>query len=168
MIKCFSCKFKLGNKSYRICHGQRVCYKCFIEDLEERFYPYRETVGDCLIYPHSISPQGYGRISVLGKPLLAHRVSWFLIFGEWPKFTLNHRCEVRLCTRVFHLEDLTYRDHTAFTLRNNKSFITKQCKNGHDKTFYSTITQAHPYGRWDCRVCNKERMARRGDLLFPA
>ena len=34
--------------------------------------------------------QGYRRVTVLGKRVMAHKLVWFLVTDEWPDFELDH------------------------------------------------------------------------------
>lgn len=53
--------------------------------------------------PTAITPSsdGYGRVSLMGKRYLAHRVAWAIHYGEWPKLDIDHinmeRHDNRLC-----------------------------------------------------------------------
>lgn len=50
---------------------------------------------------HDNKTLGYSEVFVLGKSYYAHRLAWFYVHGEWPKFDIDHinhnRTDNRLC-----------------------------------------------------------------------
>lgn len=54
---------------------------------------------------------GYGVIKVGGRSVSAHRLSWYLEHGEWPKKLVCHRCDNKLCVRPDHLYDGSHSDN---------------------------------------------------------
>jgi hypothetical protein len=62
----------------------------------------------CWIWQGSISPYGYGRLSVRGRSGMAHRVSYEEFVGVIPEgLELDHLCRVRSCVNPKHLEAVT-------------------------------------------------------------
>lgn len=61
--------------------------------------------GDgCWSWKGAHVPQGYGSLSVRGTSQVgAHRVSWAIANGRWPKRMVLHRCGNRGCVRPDHL-----------------------------------------------------------------
>lgn len=152
---CFKCEF--GRGTYRT-RNMYICYSCNIKDIHNRlYYPEAIKQGDCLVFSGHRDNKGYGRLSVNGIGTLAHRVAWFLVYNQWPLFDLNHKCENTGCIKVSHLEDVTKYEHNQFTFRR---YSNRKCPRGHNKTFYPSKGK---YGQWDCRTCNADRMAKRGD-----
>lgn len=129
----------------KVCRG----HLCTLDRAWERFYAKVELQGDCLVWTGSKRKDGYGTFSFMGVSHLAHRVAWFLIYGDWPQADeLNHRCENPSCVRVFHLEALTFSEHQEFTHRHTRYV----CPKGHAKVYYESKK------KWDCRQCNTDRM----------
>lgn len=64
--------------------------------------------------------QGYGRINIKRKMKLAHRVSFFLTTGHWPKNDLLHRCDNPPCVRPSHLKEGTHTDNMQDAARKHK------------------------------------------------
>ena len=55
---------------------------------------------------------GYGRVNLNSKALLAHRVSYLIHKGEIPgSMEVMHICDVRQCVNPDHLQVATHRDN---------------------------------------------------------
>jgi len=103
---------------------------------------------------------GYGRMKVLGfrKFQFAHRFSWFLHHGSWPK-VIDHLCRNKACVNPSHLEDVT---HAINVLRGGGPTAVNarktHCKNGHpftkENTYLHTARNRAPYRT--CLTCNKK------------
>ena len=63
-----------------------------------RFWDKVEKTDSCWIWKAGMQSEGYGQFRLDDKMLLAHRVSFWLIKGYWPK-QANHKCNVRACVR---------------------------------------------------------------------
>ena len=58
--------------------------------------------SDCWKWLAAKSPNGYGRVSYLGKMKVATHAVWFLTRNEWPK-QINHMCDNPGCCNPQHL-----------------------------------------------------------------
>jgi hypothetical protein len=80
--------------------------------VDERFWQKvdRRGVDDCWPWKASKFKQGYGRFSLKGRRLKAHRVAYALTYGELPTWTVDrgivirHRCDNKICCNPAHLE----------------------------------------------------------------
>lgn len=95
----------------------------FFYDPEEGKFYWRD---DGLIAggPHN---RGYWHIRVDGsKKILAHRLAWFYVYGEWPKLWLDHINRDKLDNRIENLRDVGsgINRRNAKMNENNKSKIT--------------------------------------------
>lgn len=80
---------------------------------------------------------GYGAISVNSKPLLTHRVAWFLEYGVMPKLFVLHKCDNPRCVRPSHLFLGTQKDNNID--RKNKKRSKPIFGENHFRSKFSTI-----------------------------
>ena len=79
--------------------------------LVDRFWEKVKKTRGCWEWTASKTWGGYGHMRDGNRRMaLAHRVSWFLEYGEWP-VQLDHLCRNRGCVRLSHLEEVTPREN---------------------------------------------------------
>lgn len=67
-----------------------------------------EPNSGCWIWLGTSNQWGYGRIQRLGKKTVVHRACYELAHGPVPQgLELDHKCRVRLCVNLAHLEPVT-------------------------------------------------------------
>lgn len=72
--------------------------------LQERFDGYVDKSGDCWLWTNYRDKNGYGRLNINNRPILAHRISWELHCGEiTPEEHVLHRCDNPPCVNPAHL-----------------------------------------------------------------
>lgn len=74
--------------------------------LGDRFWPKVVQGEGCWLWrgTKQTGPDGYGRMKVNGRYVSAHRVSWYLSYGEHPKdLNVLHACDTPACVRPSHL-----------------------------------------------------------------
>lgn len=122
-------------------------------------------MGDCILWqgPRTTSRPGlvYGRTSVNGRRLYAHRVAYEQVHGPIPAgLVIDHLCRNTLCVRVSHLEAVPNRTNV---LRGEGPFQAKaratECQRGHP--FDAANTRVRKDGTRECRACHNARRARR-------
>lgn len=101
---------------------------------------WRQTKGDCVLATR-IAKNGYGRLPSgrRGVYLYAHRYAWEQAHGPIPEgMHVHHRCGVKACMNVEHLELLTPRQHYA---------LNRRCDH--------PGRVLRPDGRTRCRICER-------------
>lgn len=70
-------------------------------------------LGECWVWCARLNRNGYGRLSVGGRELMAHRLSYEAHVGPIPDgLLLDHLCRVRQCVNPAHLEPVTHQVNT--------------------------------------------------------
>jgi len=80
--------------------------------VEQRFWEKVDKSESCWIWKGTTYSNGYGRICVNGKHVLAHRLSWTLTHSDIPDgFHVCHGCDTPLCVNPEHLFLGTQKDN---------------------------------------------------------
>ena len=130
-----------------------------LKPIAERFWSKVKKSGDCLEWTGRKLPAGYGGFYLSpGKEVLAHRMAWYLEYGEWPEETIDHLCGNTSCVWVSHLEDVSLKENISRSLKD-------ECSLGHP---YSGTNLLMDSGYRRCRECRrvscKQRYARQKAL----
>ncbi len=131
----------------------------------ERFWSYVDKTGNCWLWKNKLNRGGYGSLKLIGTNITvrAHRYAYALEHGEQylrgtrkgRTHVLDHRCRVRHCVRLEHLEWVTQVEN----LRRQHEFNwSPQCKNGHDRIVWR---RKDSLGRNFCLECRRAADRRR-------
>lgn len=119
--------------------------------------PTRYEVDDrgCWIWQLSTTSDGYGKATVQGRRLYAHRVSYEEHVGPIPEgLTIDHLCGVRACVNPAHLEPVPL----AENIRRGQGWPginarKTHCIRGHEFTPENTMPNQ---GGRRCRACKDQ------------
>jgi hypothetical protein len=84
-------------------------------NVEDRFWSKVDikSEDECWLWKAHCNPDGYGRFSINGKVILAHRFVWTLYHGDIKEgLCILHTCDIRPCCNPNHLWDGTNADNT--------------------------------------------------------
>lgn len=75
-----------------------------VSEFKGRVLSIQENESGCKIWKGSKSTNGYGQVTVFGKKMQAHRVSFLAFIGEIPNgFFVCHKCDCPPCVNPEHL-----------------------------------------------------------------
>ena len=67
------------------------------------------------------TPNGYWRLFLKGKSMLAHRAAWLAVHGKWPTHETDHINGNRIDNRIANLREATSAENKQNVARTNKS-----------------------------------------------
>lgn len=127
----------------------------------ERFWS-RVAIGsadECWPWQRGVNQSGYGQISIEGKQLGAHRVSYELHYGPIPTgLHILHTCDNPACVNPAHLCTGTHGDNVQDAIVKGRMTGRKRsdtCKYGHPWTEENTYSWNGSHRA--CRTCQRER-----------
>lgn len=116
------------------------------------------TPDGCWIWGHVARVNGYGRIKVAGRSMLAHRVAYEVWVGEIPEgLEIDHLCRVRDCVNPDHLEPVTRTENMHRSPYVGAKIRQTHCVNGH--AYDQVNTHIRTNGTRQCRACRRIAVA---------
>jgi len=109
-----------------------------------------EEAGGCHVFLGQLIKGGYGRVTIEGRKILAHRAAFELVNGPIRDgFDLDHLCRLSCCIRLSHLEAVP----TAVNVRRGLVCMNgvTHCPQGH--AYDDTNTYLQKKGSRVCRTC---------------
>ena len=85
---------------------------------------------------------GYIEIMLDGERMMAHRLAWFMTYGEWPKDIIDHRNRAKADNRIANLReaDKTLNAANAKSKNTRLPGVTLDKRRG---VFFSSIKRGH-------------------------
>lgn len=111
------------------------------ESFEARTVPVTET--GCLLWTGNTSESGYGRMSVGGSEIRAHRYAWERERGPIPEgLYIDHKCYTRACCNVAHLR-------LATSVENSRNRAGSRAGS---TSGYRGVSWDRSAGKWQARI----------------
>lgn len=123
-----------------------------MDNTKQRFESFTKKSGNCIVWKNYLDKDGYGFFYFKKKLRKAHRVSYYLSFGDIPKgMVIDHLCKNRSCVNPSHLRCVTKRQNVLENSNSVAAINSKKthCKYGHlfDKKYgkqrYCSICQSN-------------------------
>lgn len=89
-----------------------------------------------------VDSRGYIHVQFEGRRELAHRVAWFLYYGEWPQFPIDHINGIRSDNRIINLRLATCSENG----RNRRKSVRNT--SGH-----KGVSRVSRNGKWQAQIC---------------
>ncbi len=122
--------------------------------------------GDCLLWFGDKDSNGYGRIRWVGKKgFPAHRLMYELHHGPIPEgLVVRHRCDVRGCINIDHLELGTQKDNVHDMLDRGRDVRARGEAHGRAKLAQDQVAEIRRRYRRGVRGAGISSLAREFDV----
>lgn len=114
----------------------------------------------CWLWRGCLARNGYGRLRMNGRRVMAHRAVYEKCRGAIPiGLTIDHLCRVRECVNPAHLEAVTFKENVLRGVSFSAQNAAKdRCPRGHEYSGENLFIRK--CGARGCRECYREQMRR--------
>jgi hypothetical protein len=121
-----------------------------------------EPMSGCWLWTSTLMHEGYGVISINGKQIRAHRLTYMLLRGPIPEhLQVDHLCRVRCCVNPAHMELVTLQVNSRRGLSYCHNSLKTHCPKGHEyskeNTKLNPPDKTHIIGSRLCLICRRRR-----------
>lgn len=127
-------------------------------DATERFWAKVDLngPGGCWLWTAGTCPEGYGKFSLNGRSVYAHRTAYEWLVGAIPEgLHIDHLCRVRSCVNTAHLEPVTVGENIRRGQTGSNMAAKTHCPQGHEYAGANLIVERR--GKRACRECRRVR-----------
>lgn len=134
----------------------RTMQQLTMSETERLFAGSEPNADGCRLYQGQLDPDGYGIFWFRRRNRRAHRVVYWLHYGDIPTgMVVNHTCRTRNCIEIAHLRLATPRENA---LRESESVSFRNSQKTHCPRGHAYDRQ---YGRQRyCSTCEKAKTKR--------
>jgi hypothetical protein len=156
---------KVEDNSFKLTEGEA---QRFEEKIE------RGSGDDCDLWVAAKNEKGYGTFWLRGKDKRAHVVSWQHANERLAEpgrlIVIAHLCEVRDCVRPSHLDQQSQQQNSLYADSSIPAMhrARTHCPRGHELIEGNCKPPEWAQGRRTCRVCDRARGRKQGDLVKAA
>jgi hypothetical protein len=112
-------------------------------ELRDRLDIYTDKAGECWLWTITRDNNGYGRVTVDGKSIKAHRMAYELAYGPISKgLEIDHKCHTPACVRPEHLRVATTKEN-----QENRAGAQANSKSG-----VRGVTRSAASRKWQAQV----------------
>ncbi len=90
----------------------------------------------------STKKDGYNYICIDGRTMLAHRLAWFYVHGQWPRHVIDHINGDRTDNRIVNLRDVPYRTNNENQKKPHRS----------NTSGYLGVSRIQSRGKWQASI----------------
>lgn len=110
-------------------HGSPYTLKQIKGNDEQRFWLKVQKTKTCWLWIGGIhKTTGYGQFSAGGRPVTAHRYSFFLHYGYLPQPCCLHSCDTPACVNPAHLRAGTHKENSADSLERHRAVVGERSR----------------------------------------
>lgn len=139
----------------------------------DRFWAKVDKSGSCWLWADAPNDDGYGRLKVNGRHVLAHRFSWDLHgLRDISGVGLDHKCHNRLCVNPAHLRPATQAQNNqniSGAQRGNPTGVRGVTLTRNGRPYKALVVhegKRHYLGRFDTlEAANQAAVAKRLELF---